>query len=150
MDITEVRVKLMRGGTGNDKLRAFCSVTLDNDFVVRDLKIIEGTNGMFVAMPSRKVTDRCPKCRTKNSVTAKFCSECGLRLPVNRARKDARGMAKIHADIAHPINARFRELLQTKIIGEYEDELARANRPDYRPKPLSDDYDFETVNARAV
>ncbi|MFO0864617.1 MAG: SpoVG family protein [Gemmataceae bacterium] len=57
MVITEVRIKLME--ENNERLHAFCSVTLDDAFVVRDLKIIEGTRGMFVAMPSRKLMDRC-------------------------------------------------------------------------------------------
>ena len=60
MEITEVRIKLT--SANNDKLRAFCSITLDNDFVIRDLKVIEGAKGPFVAMPSRKLTERCPRC----------------------------------------------------------------------------------------
>ncbi len=57
MEITEVRIKLME--ESEDRLRAFCSITFDNCFVVRDLKIIEGSHGPFVAMPSRKLTHRC-------------------------------------------------------------------------------------------
>ena len=52
MRITEVHVKLVR--FDHDKLRGFCSITIDDEFVVRDLKIIEGSKGPFVAMPSRK------------------------------------------------------------------------------------------------
>ena len=50
MEFTEVRVKLV--ANKDDRLKGFCSMTLDNDFVVRDIKVIEGTNGLFVAMPS--------------------------------------------------------------------------------------------------
>lgn len=61
MNITEVRIQLMPG-TGkrgeNKRLHAFASITFDDAFVVRDPKIIEGTQGLFVAMPSRKLTDR--------------------------------------------------------------------------------------------
>ena len=53
MQISEIRIKLVENRT--DRLKAFCSVTFDNCFVVRDLKIIEGTDGFFVAMPSRKL-----------------------------------------------------------------------------------------------
>jgi stage V sporulation protein G len=60
MKITEVRVKLLDNQP--DKLRGFASITINNAMVVRDLKIIEGTNGLFIAMPSRKLCDRCP-CR---------------------------------------------------------------------------------------
>ncbi len=53
MEITEVRISLRN----DDKLKAFASVTFDDCFVVRGLKIIEGANGTFVAMPSRKRND---------------------------------------------------------------------------------------------
>lgn len=64
MEITEVRVKLME--ESEDRLCAFCSITFDNCFVVGDLKIIEGSQGPFVAMPSRKLTFRCSRCGNKN------------------------------------------------------------------------------------
>ncbi len=60
MEITEVRIKLME--EPGERLKAFCSITFDNCFVVRDLKIIDGTNGPFVAMPSRKLTSHCANC----------------------------------------------------------------------------------------
>ena len=92
MEISEVRIKLV--GNSSERLRAFCSVTLDGDFVIRDLKIIEGTNGAFVAMPSRKLADRCSRCGCKNHLRAKYCNECGQKLRENRAPKDAQGRAK--------------------------------------------------------
>ncbi len=64
MEITEVRIKLM--DDPHDRLQGFCSITFDASFVIRDLKIIQGAKGPFVAMPSRKLTDRCPQCNTKN------------------------------------------------------------------------------------
>src|SRR5204862_4224034 len=83
VEITEVRIKLMEDN--NERLQAFCSVTFADAFVVRDLKIIEGTKGSFVAMPSRKLTDRCPGCGSKNHLRARFCNHCGSRLDENRA-----------------------------------------------------------------
>mgnify|MGYP002678724472 FL=1 len=53
MKITEVRIHLM----GEDRLKAFASVTFDDAFVVRNMKIVEGTNGVFLCMPSRKLPD---------------------------------------------------------------------------------------------
>ena len=53
MNITEVRISLR----DDAKLKAFASITLDNCFVVRGLKIIEGKSGTFIAMPSRKRKD---------------------------------------------------------------------------------------------
>ena len=68
VEITEVRIKLME--EPGERLKAFCSITFDNCFVVRDLKIIDGTNGPFVAMPSRKLTSHCPGCGMKNHLRA--------------------------------------------------------------------------------
>jgi stage V sporulation protein G len=53
IQITEVRVSLRN----DDKLKAFVSITLENAFVIRGLKIIRGNSGLFVAMPSRKRPD---------------------------------------------------------------------------------------------
>ena len=78
MEITEVRIKLME--EGGERLQAFCSITFDNCFVIRDLKIIKGANGPFVAMPSRKLTSHCQQCGAKNHLRAAFCNDCGHKL----------------------------------------------------------------------
>lgn len=134
MQITEVRIKLMN--PRNDKLRAFCSVTLDNEVVIRDLKVIEGAKGLFVAMPSRKLADRCPRCKSKNHLRASFCNECGANLPEDRASRDERGRAKLHVDVAHPINAVSRETLQHAVMQAYQEEAERSKQPGYRPAAL--------------
>lgn len=53
MEITEVRITLRN----EEKLKAFANVTFDDEFVIRGLKIINGNNGYFVSMPSRKRSD---------------------------------------------------------------------------------------------
>lgn len=54
MNITDVRVrKLAKEG----KMKAVVSITIDDEFVVHDIKVIEGEKGLFIAMPSRKATD---------------------------------------------------------------------------------------------
>ncbi len=129
MEITEIRIKLMEDN--HERLQAFCSITFDNMFVVRDLKIIEGTKGSFVAMPSRKLTDRCPGCGCKNHLRAKFCNQCGGRLGEERATRDQDGRAKLHADIAHPINSAAREFIQSAIIKAFKDECEKSKQPGY-------------------
>ena len=136
MEITEVRVRLVRNRT--DRLKAFCSMTFDDEFVVRDIKVIEGEDGYFIAMPSRKMSDHCPKCRGKNYLGARFCSGCGAVLPEDRARKGLHGKAKLHADIAHPINARCRRQIQDKLILAYREELERSKQPGYRPAEMDE------------
>jgi stage V sporulation protein G len=143
VDITEVRIKLME--EPGERLKAFCSVTFDDCFVVRDLKIIEGTNGPFVAMPSRKLTSHCPRCGMKNHLRAAHCNQCGSRLEDGRAPKDADGRAKLYADIAHPINSDCREMIQESVIREFYDEIERAKQPGYVSR--YDDFDFEYANA---
>jgi stage V sporulation protein G len=126
-------------------LQAFCSITFDDMFVIRDLKIIEGAKGFFVAMPSRKLTDRCHNCGTKNHLRSRFCNQCGCRLDENRALRDADGRAKLHADIAHPINSMCREKIQSAVLASYAEELERAKVPGYVSR--YDEYevdDFDT------
>ena len=129
MEITEIRIKLM--SDPNERLQAFCSLTFDGSFVIRDLKIIQGTKGSFVAMPSRKLTDHCPRCSAKNHLRAQFCNECGVRLHHDRATKSDDGRAKLYADIAHPINSECREMIQEQVLIAYVSELERSKQPGY-------------------
>lgn len=140
MKITEVRVKMVSDGA--ERLRAFCSVTFDGAFVIRDLKVIDGANGPFVAMPSRKLTDRCSKCGCKNHLRARFCNDCGQRLSESRAMKDDDGRMKLHADIAHPINADCREMVQQAVLDAFEAECEAMKDPDYVPNH-EETYEFE-------
>ena len=136
MEISEVKVKLV--DNKDDRLKAFCSMTMDNAFVVRDIKIIEGGGGYFVAMPSRKMSDHCEKCGSKNHLRARYCNNCGTRLSENRAKKDPNGRMKLHADIAHPINAVCRQTIQKKVIEAFNHELELSTQPGYQPVDLDD------------
>ena len=137
MQITEVRIKLMENS--EDRLRGFCSVTFDDCFVIRDLKIIEGNNGPFVAMPSRKLTTNCFKCRTKNHLRAKYCNHCGAKQKLENVSQDSDGRARLYADIAHPVNATCREMIQNKVIEEFHVEFDRSKVPGYVSR-YDDDY----------
>lgn len=134
VEITEVRIKL--ASDPEDRLRAFCSITFDGEFVVRDLKIIAGQRGNFVAMPSRKIMEKCPRCHGKNEQKARFCSHCGSPQPVQPV-SDQR--PRLFADIAHPINSVCREKLEKAVLAAFEEEQVRAAQPGYVCK--YDDYD---------
>ena len=54
MNITDVRIRKVND---EGKMKAVASVTFDDEFVVHDIKVIEGKNGLFIAMPSRKMSD---------------------------------------------------------------------------------------------
>lgn len=138
MEITEVRIKLTEDT--DDRLQAFCSITFDDAFVVRDLKIIEGTNGPFVAMPSRKLTTHCQRCRSKNHIRANYCNQCGTKITSEHSSRDHEGRAKLYADIAHPINSACREMIQNRIVEEYQKERELSKTPGYVSR-YEDDYD---------
>ena len=82
MEITDIRISLR----DEEKLKAFAEVTFDNSFVVRGMRVINGTRGYFVSMPSRR-------------------------------RKDG-----TFQDIAHPVNAETRKLIEEKVIAAYQKE----------------------------
>lgn len=54
MNITDVRVRKV---TKEGKMKAVVSITIDDEFVIHDIKVIEGEKGLFIAMPSRKASD---------------------------------------------------------------------------------------------
>jgi len=96
MEITEVRIFPVN----EEKLKAYVTITLDHCFVVRDLKVIHGNTGLFIAMPAKR-------------------------------RKD--GTFK---DIAHPLNSETRQMIESKVLAEYERELAN---PTKRPEKSSEE-----------
>ena len=97
MQITDVRVrKVAKEG----KLKAVVSITIDDEFVVHDIKVIEGEKGLFIAMPSKKALDGEYR---------------DIAHPINTAGE--------YRDIAHPINTATRERIQTTILGKYEEAL---------------------------
>jgi stage V sporulation protein G len=126
MKITEVRI--FQKEDEDRKLRAFATVTFDDSFVVRDIKIIEGAKGCFVAMPSRRVKDPCPRCRHRNVARSRYCNQCGANLEAivqkikpRPAEEESQPHLRQseHRDIAHPITAEFREVLQNAVLEAY-------------------------------
>jgi len=88
MDVTEVRIFPVQ----EERLRAYVTITFDHCFVVRDLKVINGNNGLFVAMPSKK-------------------------------RKDG-----TYRDTAHPLDNKTREMIESKVLSEYDKEIQKAKQ----------------------
>ncbi len=139
MEITEVKIFLKE--SADRKLKAFATVTFDNVFVVRNIKIIEGSKGLFVAMPSRKMKESCPKCAFKNTVRSRFCNQCGAAIetsapPVVRVDDGSKSARQSeHRDIAHPITSEFRDYIQKKVTEGYEKEKVSPRQPsEYRVK----------------
>lgn len=116
--VTDVRVKL--SPPGQEKLVGYCAMTLNDGIVVKDIKVIDGDTGLFVAMPSRKITRHCPHCRTTNPIRANYCNECGHHLSEKAADRDRRGRERLHFDVVHPINADVRAYVHEAIVTEVE------------------------------
>lgn len=136
VEITEVRIKLAH--SSDERLKAFASVTFDRSFVVRDIKVVQGPSGLFIAMPSRKIVSPCPRCAERNHLRAKHCNECGARLPAPRGESARHERMRLHMDVAHPIHARCRERIQKAVLEAYERETARCRGKRARtPRPAA-------------
>jgi stage V sporulation protein G len=148
MELTEIRINLS-GNTGG-RLKAFCSLTFDDTFVVRDVKLIDGHDGIFLAMPSRKLSDHCGRCGEKNHLRARFCNGCGRRMDERRGASNPNGFGnvrqKLHTDIAHPINVAARERIERQVVAEYYSELKRAQQPGYVAPNLDEEYDDDYIH----
>ncbi|KIL53705.1 septation protein spoVG [Jeotgalibacillus alimentarius] len=81
MEVTDVRLRRV---SSDGRMRAIASITLNGVFVVHDIRVIDGNNGLFVAMPSKRTPD------------GEF------------------------RDIAHPINAEMRDIIQRSVLAEYD------------------------------
>ena len=141
MNITEIRVKLLENQP--DKLRGFASITIDDFIVIRDLKVIEGVNGLFIAMPSRKLCDRCPFCGGKNHLRARFCNDCGKRQRSDRGSQDERGRLRLYADISHPIHQKARAFVEGRVLEAFHQELERSKQEGYVATSF-EDLDYES------
>lgn len=127
MQITEVRIKIIGGGNP----LAFACIEFDKSFVLHDLKVIRGKSGIFVAMPSRRKTDRCPQCGTKNHLRAAYCNSCGTQLDPDRIGHDPESTNHLYSDIGHPIHSSCRQAISSAVIDEYHREQARSADPGY-------------------
>src|SRR4030042_4985601 len=122
MEITDVRIKLSTK-KGN-RVKAFATITFDNAFVVRDLRIIEGHSGLFVAMPSRPLKDPCTKCGYRNPVRGKYCAGCGSELIITKSSDT--DDKNLHRDVAHPITQEMRDYIHNKIIDAYKLKIEKG------------------------
>ena len=139
MEITEVRIFPTKSNDG--RLKAYATMTFDDWFVVRNVKIIQGNDGVFVAMPSRKAVESCGRCGSKNVRGSKFCNECGGAIKKREQAVDISDGAKQmdHMDIAHPIKQECREYIQEKVLEAFEDEMNRKSTEGESYTPVSVD-----------
>lgn len=89
MNITKIAIRPV----DMNKVKALASITIDDEFVIHDLRVVQGERGFFVAMPSRKLPNGS------------------------------------HRDVAHPINTQTRELIQAKVLAEFEHLGEQPDQP---------------------
>lgn len=89
MKISEIRIHLM----GEERLKAFASVTFDESFVVRNMKVVEGTKGVFLCMPSRKLPDGTHKdmVHPVNQEFRKYLEDAVLKAYEDELKKNPSG-----------------------------------------------------------
>jgi len=145
MQITEVRIFLKEGP--DKKLKAYATLTFDDCFVVRNVKVIQGNKGLFVAMPSRKVRESCPKCHYKNSIRSKYCNQCGGSLPQPQqpAQSSSSARQSEHRDIAHPITLECREMIQSRVLAAYEEEAKKSPSERTTTRAMDERLPFDEV-----
>lgn len=120
MDITDVSVKLIQP-LRRGRVLCVAAVTFDNSFVVRNIRLLEGPKGYFLAMPSQALTTKCRRCNRKNPIRSNYCNLCGTRLPEEQVPVDPQtGKSRVHQDVAHPIKTELREKIQASIVEEYK------------------------------
>lgn len=127
MYVSDVQIKLTEG-RGDGRVRAYATITFDDTFRIHDIKVIRMDGGrLIVAMPSRKISDHCEACTGKNPVTAKYCNDCGSRLRRHRVALDDYGRPILYADVAHPVHAEGREMVERAVLEAYAAAVAEQN-----------------------
>jgi len=121
VDNISVRIRLASAAEETKGLKAYCSIEIPPGLIINDMKIIDGRKGLYVAMPSRKLCERCPKCRTNVELLAKFCQSCGEHQPQRTLEQDNNGRLKRFADIVHPVTQECRSIIHEAVMTAYEE-----------------------------
>jgi DNA-binding cell septation regulator SpoVG len=98
-----------------ERVLALVQVEFDHCLVIKDIRIVKAGDNLIVAMPSRKKQIPCGNCGQRNVLGSAFCGQCGGQLPADKTLA-----RRIHSDVAHPVNAAFRNYLVQEIFREFE------------------------------
>lgn len=123
MLVTHVDVKL--ADKPAERVRAYCKVTIEDCFLLHDVKIVDGKKGLHVSMPSRRLTDYCPECGRKNCLEASYCNFCGEELGEFEPPQDGLPF-NFFVDTAHPITPQCRDYLNGEVLKAYRSELQKV------------------------
>lgn len=104
-------------GKGRNRLLAWVKVVINNSWVVKDIRIVRGSQRILVAMPSTYVQDYCPFCNRQNRVEANYCNWCGCQLDSQRAYC-GEGVTLVK-DLFHPLNNETRMAFEELVLNAY-------------------------------
>ena len=106
----------------NDKgLMAFISLRIGN-YILDGVKVVETDGFLLVAVPQKPSSDRCPRCKEKNSILANFCEGCGLKRESKNLRLGHK-RHRIYHDIFYPVSPEARAELETMVLAAYYDAI---------------------------
>jgi stage V sporulation protein G len=109
--ITEISIR--KPQYPDSRLLAFVTVIFENSFAVTDLRLLQLKDGPFLAMPSKKASTPCGKCKRKNTFDCRYCGKCGQLLEFKEEE---------HFDVSFPINNDFRKFMLESILSAYREK----------------------------
>ena len=118
-EITGVKMDLCNDPAS--KLLAYADIELDNCLVIHGLRIINNSGELYVAMPSRRITDHCFRCRGKNARVARWCNWCGADMGTHDNEQEMPG--RLFFDVVHPINSDCRSRICGAVLAAYKREV---------------------------
>jgi len=107
MIITNVDIILAQN---NERLLAFCTITIDDCFVIKDIRIIKGDERLVVAMPDKQRSEPCEHCKFRIRQRDRHCPRCGKQLTSKTIE---------YVDICFPINSESRSAIDNVILEKY-------------------------------
>ena len=124
MKVTQVKIKSL---IPTGAVACYASIVLDEVLKIEDLRLVRHGGAFVVAMPDRKMTDRCPECGKKNAVFDLYCGRCGN--PRGEARQalqhdgspllDSRGRPKTRQDLVYPLDYSLRRAITEAVVSAY-------------------------------
>ncbi len=123
-------------GNRKKRLLAMAAITINRAIVIRGIRIVQGEDGLIVAMPSRPLVYPCHCCRAKVSQLARYCEKCGAEFC---DRPTGSFVDSLHSDVVHPANYAARSAINVAVIVAYERFLEDIKA--HALSVMGDDYD---------
>lgn len=130
MELTEIRIDIpnLRYAASDTRsaLLACYSLVFDEELAIHSVKLVQGKETPFLAMPNERKHDHCPSCHVKNHLLANFCNNCGVKLAKDRHlflfTNGEQRSNRLYNDLTHPITNDLREYLLDECLDAYKKE----------------------------